>query len=256
VSKKLPYIFNLRISSSDSRDFVYKQENETIREIVDISEFDSPVEDQENLGSCVAHAVTSAYENLIKQKYPEQYTELSKLYHYYHTRYIENTVTGDMGVIELRNAIKALHKYCICAEYCWPYNKYNYQLQPSPLAYSDAVQRTIVGYASLKSNQEILSALNDNSPVVVGFEVFSGFDKIDSSNPIVSMPGAMDYSLGGHSVCLVGYSIPENKFLAKNSFGQDWGNKGYFWIPFDYASTYFFDNWVFQINNQKIIYEA
>jgi C1A family cysteine protease len=50
--------------------------------------------------------------------------------------------------------------------------------------------------------------------------------------------------------------MPENMFLAKNSFGKDWGQNGYCWIPFQYISDYSFDMWVFDINNQKIIYEV
>lgn len=256
MSEKLSRTFNLKPAVSDSRDFSYKQENLEVRQEVDLREFDSPIGDQKQIGSCSAHAIASAYENLVKQKYPEYYTELSRLYQYYHTRYIENNVALDTGAVDLRNAMKSLQKYCICADSFWPYNVYRFNVQPLPPAYSDAPQRTIVSYASLKNNQDLITSLNDNNPVVIGFEVFSGFDELDSSDPVVKMPGPMDFTLGGHSVCLVGYSIPENKFLAKNSFGQDWGDNGYFWMPFGYASAYVFDSWVFEINNQKIIYEV
>lgn len=36
----------------------------------------------------------------------------------------------------------------------------------------------------------------------------------------------------GHAVAIVGYD--ENGFLIKNSWGTDWGNKGYGWVSFDY----------------------
>jgi hypothetical protein len=36
----------------------------------------------------------------------------------------------------------------------------------------------------------------------------------------------------GHAVCIVGYD--EDGFLIKNSWGTDWGDKGYGWISFDY----------------------
>jgi C1A family cysteine protease len=46
-------------------------------------------------------------------------------------------------------------------------------------------------------------------------------------------------------------SIPEDKFLAKNSFGTEWGDNGYCWIPFDYAENYIFDRWVLMLTINK-----
>jgi hypothetical protein len=47
--------------------------------------------------------------------------------------------------------------------------------------------------------------------------------------------GFSDTSLipnASHTVCIVGYDA--NGFLIKNSWGEDWGDKGYGWISFDY----------------------
>jgi C1A family cysteine protease len=39
--------------------------------------------------------------------------------------------------------------------------------------------------------------------------------------------------LGGHAVMLVGYNKNKNVFIARNSWGKVWGDKGYFYMPFD-----------------------
>lgn len=257
MSKKpLPYTFNIRKSLPDKRDYSFKQEYASVRPIVNLTEYDSPIENQGELGSCAAFAVTSAYENLVNQKYPNYFSSLSKLYHYYHTRYIERTVSLDYGIIQLRDAFKSLKDYCICAEDFWPYNVYKFDVQPLPVAYSDSTKRTIMSYASLNNTTEIINAINENYPVVIGMDVFSDFMNLDSSNSLLLMPGPMDYSLGGHAMCLIGYSIPEKKLLAKNSFGKDWGDNGYCWIPFEYSDDYIFDRWIFDINNQQLKYEV
>jgi hypothetical protein len=36
-----------------------------------------------------------------------------------------------------------------------------------------------------------------------------------------------------HFICCIGYDDKENAWLCKNSFGTDWGVKGYFWIGYD-----------------------
>jgi C1A family cysteine protease len=48
---------------------------------------------------------------------------------------------------------------------------------------------------------------------------------------------------------MVGYRLPEQQFLAKNSFGTAWGDRGYCWIPFEYLEQHGYDRWVFDIWN-------
>lgn len=254
--QKLPYKFNLKASQADGRDFAYQHELADIRKEVSLREFDSPVEDQGELGGCSASATLSAYENLVNQKYPSHSTSLSRLYLYYHSRYIENNVMVDAGVYSLRSDMKALKKYCISANQLWPFYELDFNVQPSPNAYADAPKRTIVGYGKLLDNQQIIHAINDNHPVVIGMQVFDGFDGLTSADSIVKMPGDTNSLHKGHALCLVGYSMSENTFLAKNSFSAEWGDSGYCTIPFDYAENYIFDRWVFEVNNQELKYEV
>lgn len=41
-------------------------------------------------------------------------------------------------------------------------------------------------------------------------------------------------SHGGHAMLCVGYSDPDRVFIVRNSWGPDWGDKGYCDIPYDY----------------------
>lgn len=43
---------------------------------------------------------------------------------------------------------------------------------------------------------------------------------------------------GSHSILLVGYDIPNKRFLFKNSWASDWGNTGFGAIPFEYVDNY------------------
>ena len=40
--------------------------------------------------------------------------------------------------------------------------------------------------------------------------------------------------VGGHAVLAVGYNQKTKRFLVRNSYGDHWGRKGYFSMPFDY----------------------
>ena len=50
------------------------------------------------------------------------------------------------------------------------------------------------------------------------------------------MPDLGEHVLGGHAVCAVGYDITRRWFICRNSWGTDWGMRGYFTIPFAYLT--------------------
>ncbi len=51
---------------------------------------------------------------------------------------------------------------------------------------------------------------------------------------VLDMPRRKDRMLGGHAVLAAGYNQETKRFLVRNSWGTDWGRKGYFTMPFDY----------------------
>jgi C1A family cysteine protease len=93
----------------------------------------------------------------------------------------------------------------------------------------------------------MLEVLNLGYPIVIGMETYEGFMELDQTNSVISMPESDTEMLGGHAMTIVGYSLPHQQFLAKNSFGEDWGADGYCWMPFDYVKKYVFERWVFEI---------
>lgn len=247
-----PRIFNVKPSPRDTRDFVYTSTLKLDRSI-DLRANDSPVEDQGALGSCVAHAVTSAYENQLLYKYPERFTELSRLFLYYHTRLLENNISADSGVVYLRSSMRAGNKYGICAESLWDYMISEFASQPSPDSYVDAADRKIVDYQFTRNMSDIIDALNQSKPVVVGFEVYQGFMAIDEKKPTIPIPAVTETSIGGHAVCLVGYSASDQHFIFKNSFGTDWGINGYGYMSLEYTRLYAFDRWTFDITDPDAV---
>jgi len=43
--------------------------------------------------------------------------------------------------------------------------------------------------------------------------------------------------VGGHAVLAVGYDDASQTFLVRNSWGADWGQNGYFTMPYAYLTT-------------------
>ena len=45
--------------------------------------------------------------------------------------------------------------------------------------------------------------------------------------------------LGGHAVVAVGYDDFKACLIVRNSWGPSWGDKGYFYLPYDYITPSF-----------------
>lgn len=237
---------NYRASGRDSRDHVFPVSEGNLRESVDLREWDSAIEDQGSIGSCVAEAITSAYEIMLRTQQPPVLIDLSRMFLYYNARYLDGILPLDAGT-DIRTGLRAGYYYGICLEELWPYVPANLNSEPPPAAYEEAQNHVITEYWSLAGNQEIRQAINTNRPVVIGSHIYSGFLTVDSANPTIPMPAAGDYYEGGHAMVIVGYDISDQRFLVKNSFGTNWGMAGYCWMPFDYAEQYVFERWCFDI---------
>jgi C1A family cysteine protease len=98
------------------------------------------------------------------------------------------------------------------------------------------------------NSEDIVRSLDNNMPVVIGVDVFDSFLSLTKEDSVVKVPTTNDKLSGGHAMCVVGYNLENNMFLLKNSFGTEWGDDGYCWMPFDYLDYYAWDLWNFDIS--------
>lgn len=213
---------------------------------VDLREWASPVEKQWQLGSCTAQAVVGAYELLLKMHYPNQFADLSRLFLYYNARKIEGDINSDSGAY-VSSAIRAVEQYGLCRETLWPYDIDKYKTEPTWQCYLDARNKTISKSYKLSTSADIIEMLNEGRPVVVGANVYYEFDNITKSNPILSMPRISENIIGSHAMCVVGFDNLRKLFIVRNSFGDEWGDNGHLFVPYEYADNHFLDNWAFDI---------
>lgn len=209
-------------SSLDPRDHIYQGIRTEIKDRVDLREWDSAVEDQNELGSCVGHSIANAYELTLKRLYPRFYENLSSLFVYYNARLVDGTIGEDAGT-SIRSGLRGSREYGICREDLWPYVVANFDDKPTAEAYADAEQRTVAEYQRVSSLEDVIDSLNNFSPVVIAVELYSAFDNVDEINPVVPMPQADEQSIGLHAMACVGYDRERQLLLAKNSYGSSWG---------------------------------
>jgi C1A family cysteine protease len=51
-----------------------------------------------------------------------------------------------------------------------------------------------------------------------------------------SLPKSGEQTVGGHAVVGVGYDDAKQWFVVRNSWGDGWGMKGYFTLPYAYVT--------------------
>jgi C1A family cysteine protease len=62
------------------------------------------------------------------------------------------------------------------------------------------------------------------------------------------MPTPGDQKLGGHAVLIVGYDDTKKCLIVRNSWGENWGDKGYFYLPYQFVINGFaFDFWELEL---------
>jgi len=217
----------------DARDYIFNPKlsaNSTVS-AVDLRPNLSPIEDQGYLGSCTGQAIASLVEFLHKKA--KKSIDVSRLFIYYQERVYEGTVRYDSGAY-IRSGIKAVSSVGVPLESLWPYDARKFAHKPSPAAYNNAATRKVLTYHRCADFAAVKNALKLGYPVVVGFDVYESFE---SDN--VAITGIMPFpnirreqSLGGHAVTLVGYDDSTQRFIARNSWGTGWGDRGYFYMPY------------------------
>jgi C1A family cysteine protease len=216
----------------DTRDYLYQTTGNLNPTYIDLRTYCSPIENQGSLGSCTGQAIAGAIELLNKRN--GKPNDISRLFIYYYERVLLGTVNYDSGAY-IRDGIKATNHYGASLEKYWPYNIKKFKQQPIREAKNDALRRKVTRYERIADFDGCIDALTNGYPVVIGFHVYTSF-----MSATVTRTGNMPYPntkrerlLGGHAVLLVGYDKNRKVFIARNSWGTAWGDKGYFYMPFD-----------------------
>ncbi len=236
----------------DHRDFQFIERMGVPGQIptqVDLRAHCPPVANQGQIGSCTGNAVAGLVEYMEladikggRSNEPEvfskiQYSNVSRLFIYYNERELSGTTSTDSGST-LRNGMKSIAKWGVCRERVWGYSSSHVLEKPALTAYEEAAQHRIGSYLRIATLDAGLRALASGLPFVFGFTVFESFESPQvAKTGVVPLPTDGDRPLGGHAVMAVGYDQAQQWLIVRNSWGAEWGDHGYFYLPFAYANN-------------------
>lgn len=236
--RKHPY--NLKFTKDDEKMGQFKKLKlskprvSNLPDKVDLREqFQSPY-DQGELGSCTANAICGIVGYLDKN---HDFFG-SRLFVYYNERQMEGTIADDSGA-DLADGIKSLAVYGICSEKLWPYDISKFTVKPTDECYKEALENQALEVRQISNDiYSMKNALYQGNPFVVGIMIYDSFETdYVAETGMVPMPDVYkEQCLGGHAVVCCGYDLKNNIWIMRNSWGSDWGDKGYFYLPFAYLT--------------------
>ena len=192
-------------------------------------------------------------------KKPVMFTP-SRLFIYYNERDMEGTVSTDSGA-EIRDGMKSINSVGVCREVDWPYDISKFTEKPPESCYKEAEGLKSKKYVRANTDLDHLKGyLQSGFPVIFGFVVFESFESDEvAKTGKMPMPQSDETRLGGHAVLMCGYDDKQNCFIVRNSWGDEWGDNGYFYMPYEFVSTpgYCDDFWVLYSiteSNEKLLF--
>lgn len=204
--------------------------------LVDLREHFPPCYDQGELGSCTAQSIAGLleYAQLKQPGGGENFTP-SRLFIYYGERLIEGTVMEDCGA-QIRSGIKVVAEDGAPPEEMWPYEIGKFSKKPTKKSYREARKHQAITYERVCQRiEDIRGCLSDGFPFAFGFSVYEGFESDETARTgVLAYPKSEERMLGGHAVVGCGYDHDNQVIFVRNSWSTDWGQNGYFTMPYEY----------------------
>jgi hypothetical protein len=228
--------YGARLPKIDLRDYRVKAGAVNVKEF----ELDNlpTIKNQFAVNSCVAHSSSSILE-WFDQKETNKCCKLS-------TDFIYGMQGVDFNRLEsgmyLRDACKIVQKRGDCLYKTVPHNiempecYENLKNILNEEIYGEALTHKVGSYAKCKTSEDVKYALMKYSPVLISIKWHSYSGMLEDGTIYFNT----DSDYGYHAVMVYGFN--EKGWLCQNSWGEEWGNKGRFILPYEHG---FVEAWSF-----------
>jgi len=208
------------------------------------------IKDQGQAGSCTAHAGTELMELLYRTQVSKLATHVdvntlrfSPLFLYARERIAEGSFTQDAGA-DSRTIFQVLSQQGCCLEAEDAYSDRNLFVLPTAAQVSEAEAYKIGSYHRIWDVETAKTVLVSGYTFTVGMPVFSQMESDEAlATGFIRVPTAGQSNIGGHEMHIIGADDSKQvfgemgAFEVQNSWGPDWGDHGFCWIPYRYFAV-------------------
>ncbi len=233
---------------------------------VDLRAFCPPVRFQGGFNTCSAHVVSGLVDYFQRRAHGRPFDASRLFLHKVAKNFLQED--GNVGV-HIRQTMGALRLLGVPPEKYWPYvdagsyKKPNAQdgrldAEPSPFVYALANEHRAVSYYRLDDPTGKLDPrpllrliklhLAAQIPLAFGFNLYLSALETAKKGGLLSTPGPGEAIATTHAVVGVGFDdtieIPagakggeatRGALLIQNSWSENWGEKGFGWLPYEYV---------------------
>lgn len=216
------------------------------------------IKQQAGRGFCVGFSSSSYKETQEQKNHPYENIEISPIF-IQHECKLRDGIPNDEGT-HLSVAMDVLKDVGACEEKHMPLTLDHFPIKtPSKEAYENAKRYKIKSPAKIHTKEEIMQAIYEEGSVLAAVFVSDSF-MYPEGKGVVDLP--MGYWHGFHAIKIVGWDVNKTQtfewsgrtlkgfFKFQNSWGSEWGDGGYGWLPFDFLPlksdmgfSYFMEAW-------------
>jgi len=184
------------------------------------------IKNQKSCGSCVAFGSVATVEGTmrVKRKDPNLQVDLSEAHLFYCHGASQGRNCSNGWWVD--PALEAFKNIGVVDEDCYPYTPGDQQCKVC----SDWQKRVtkIANWRKFTNAADMKTGLSTNGPVAACFKVYDDFYAYKGG---IYRHVTGDF-LGGHCVSVIGYSDADGCWICKNSWGDKWGEAGFFRIAY------------------------
>lgn len=194
------------------------------------------IEDQADIGSCTCNSGTTGDEFALKKEGID--VQLSRLWAYAEVRKLEGTPLSEDSGAEIRDVMKVLSKQGCPSEKSYPYDLSKWTHDPPAALAVEAAKHKVLMYYRCPTLSSIKASIAQGFPVVGGFSVPENMMSEECAKTgVVKVPAPKEGWEGGHAVLFTGYDNSKRLLQFQNSWSEAWGDGGYGYLPYDYVSN-------------------
>lgn len=182
---------------------------------------------------------------------PEKLESVSPRMLYHFARRFDEYEGEDYSGSSCRGALKGWYYNGVCRQSMWTYQAGNETL-PKAGWDSDAIERTLGVYyrIDLQNITDLQAAILEVGAIYVSAYTHKGWDNVRTNSkapashtdlPVIDYDGMPSRS-GGHAFALVGFN--RTGFILQNSWGNNWGARGFAVISYADWLAHAMDAWV------------